>query len=126
MHAQAHPEDLPGTFVTEIGQGRVEYFMTFCDNRPAPARRTRLYMDCDFRIEAGSNPELSKLLTEHRHPLAQLSALSNLTVRESQVNASEELVIRFDDDVIFTILNQTAGDDPHSYAEWRLTSWQDM
>ncbi|MBG0829663.1 hypothetical protein HS041_18015 [Planomonospora sp. ID67723] len=125
MHTQVQLEDLPGTFVTEIGQGQVEYFITFCDNRTTPSRQTRLYMDCDFQIEAGSNPELSRLITEHRHPLAQLSALSSLTVEEIQVNASGELIMRLDDDVVFTVLNQAARDDPHSYAEWRLGWWQD-
>jgi hypothetical protein len=107
----AQPEDLPGTFVIEVGQGQVELFVTFCNNRSTPPRQTRLYMDCDFQIESGGRSELTQLIS-HNHPLAHLSVLSNLTVNESHVTAAGEVIIRLGDDVVFTVINRPAPDDP--------------
>ncbi|WP_203888233.1 hypothetical protein [Planotetraspora kaengkrachanensis] len=101
----------------------MEYFVTFSDNLPTPPRQARLYMDCDFQIEPGADPELTKLVSGHNHPLAYLSILSNLTVTESHVTAAGAIVIRLGDDVVFTVINRPALDDPQSHGEWRMTQW---
>ena len=110
--------ELVGCFVVEVGERQAWPFVTFCDNRPARSRETRLYIDTAFSVV----PE-TELRGRSGPDFVRLAKINNRTVARAVALTPSGLLIDFGEGTELQISGEPRANTTHD--GWWLSDWVD-
>lgn len=113
-------DQIVGSFVVEIGVRQVWPFLGLCDNRPTPARETRLYIDTSWTVESLSS--VSGAADDDVAWLTAAAGLNGQTIERVRVDDDGTLRLATDAGISLIVSGEA---EPYSVGEaWRLSGWR--